>query len=337
MNKKLILALLSCVNAMQAMNKTTMYKHAQYARAIAATERVRIPCRPYVPKRNFLSPIVFVHEGTQAIIERWGKYNRTMKAGLNFKIPIMEDVRRTDWGTTRVDVRERVGLMPHIKVITADNVVMDIAGLYVSEVENSQQAVYSIENLPDAINKLAQTTLRNLIGGLHLDQTLTSRNQINERLCAELGQAASKWGVKITRVELQEINPPVDIKAAMEREMTAERNRRAVILEADGKKKAAILEAEGSSAAIQLEAEGKAAARKKLAEAEATSITLIQDAMNKGTDSGNYLITMRYMETLPLMTKGEKGKTVVVPYDASSLASMTVMLKNMWKSKEIQK
>ncbi len=279
---------------------------------------------------DFLKPLVFVRHQERAVLEKLGKYDRTLEPGLHFKIPIVENIRKTDSRENRVDMRERVEEMPRQDVITKDNVVMGITALVYYEVIDAAQSIYGIENLPNAINKLAQTTLRNLIGTLHLDQTLTSRESINTQLGSELENVAKNWGIRVTRVELQEVNPPEDIRIAMEREMTSERNRRAVILDAEGEKRAAILRSEGIKASAILEAEGAAEARLQMAGAEKEALLRIQKSLEEGGKAGNYLMGLKYMEMLPKMTKGEKGKTVVVPYDAASLVTFTEMVKAGW-------
>tara|TARA_B100000700_G_C14885980_1_gene780375 strand:- start:503 stop:1135 length:633 start_codon:yes stop_codon:yes gene_type:complete len=206
------------------------------------------------------------------------------------------------------------------------------------------KAVYEIENLPDAIEKLTQTTLRNVIGELELDETLISRDTINSKLRTILDEATNKWGVKVNRVELQDIVPPQDIKEAMEMQMRAERERRAKVLEAQGLKKAAILEAEGiRESQIQeasgikesdiLKAEGEASARIKVAEAEAEAIRLVSEAIGKTGDPVNYLIANKYIDTLDSMVKGDDNKTVYIPYEATGVLSSLGGIKDLLKTK----
>jgi regulator of protease activity HflC (stomatin/prohibitin superfamily) len=195
------------------------------------------------------------------------------------------------------------------------------------------KSIYEIENLPDAIEKLTQTTLRNVIGELELDESLSSRDTINSKLRAILDEASNKWGVKVNRVELQDINPPQDIKIAMEKQMRAERDRRAAVLEAEGLKKSKILEAEGikeseinraegEKQAEILRAEGVATARIRVAEAEAQSIQLVSEAIqNRESDPVKYLIAMRYIETLEQMVTGKDNKTIYIPYEATGVLS----------------
>jgi len=204
------------------------------------------------------------------------------------------------------------------------------------------KALYEIENLPDAIEKLTQTTLRNVIGELDLDECLTSRDTINTKLREILDDATNKWGVKVNRVELQDINPPRDIRDAMEKQMRAERDRRARILEAEGMKKAQILEAEGikeseinkaegEKRAKILLAEGQAEARVKVAEAEAEAIDKITKAVAESSgDPTNYLIAMKYIETLKEMVHGDDNKVIYMPYEATGIISSIGGIKDMF-------
>ena len=291
------------------------------------------------------------------VIERLGKYHKTLSPGINIIWPIVDRPKRVEWryvreasnGTkmirtervTKIDLRETVYDFPKQNVITKDNVVTEINALLYFQVTDPMRAVYEIANLPDAIEKLTQTTLRNVIGELDLDQTLTSRDTINSKLRAILDEATDKWGVKVNRVELQDINPPRDIRDAMEKQMRAERDRRAVILQAEGSKRSSILEAEGvREAQISraegekksriLIAEGEAEARVKVAQAEAEAITKITEsiAASKG-DPANYLIAVRYLETLKDMVSGKGNKVVYLPYEATGILSSIGGIKDM--------
>ena len=214
-----------------------------------------------------------VRQSESMVIERLGKYRTTLNAGINIIIPIVDRPRDIVWrmsgelpdGTRvtkykmrdRVDLRETVFDFPKQGVITKDNVVTEINALIYFQITDPVKAVYEINNLPNAIEKLTQTTLRNVIGELELDECLTSRDTINMKLRTILDEATNKWGVKVNRVELQDINPPTDIKEAMEKQMRAERTRRAQIIDAEGTKTAAILEAEGRKGADINQAEGQ--------------------------------------------------------------------------------
>ena len=246
----------------------------------------------------------------------------------------------------RVDLRETVFDFPKQSVITKDNVVTEINAMIYFQITDPVKSVYEINNLPNAIEKLTQTTLRNVIGELDLDDCLTSRDTINNKLRTILDDATNKWGVKVNRVELQDINPPQDIKEAMEKQMRAERNRRAQIIEAEGTKKAAILEAEGrkgadineaegAKQAKILKAEGEAAARIQVAEAEAEAIRKITEAVAETkADPTQYLIAVKYIDTIEqVLREGGAGqKTVFMPYEASGLMGSVGGMKELLES-----
>lgn len=290
-----------------------------------------------------------VQQGEVMIIERLGKYNRTLKSGINIIWPIIDKPRNITWRfviegmdekkhirfvqKSRIDMRETVYDFPKQNVITKDNVGLQINALLYFQIMDPVRAIYEIENLPDAIEKLTQTTLRNVIGELELDESLSSRDTINSKLRKILDEASNKWGVKVNRVELQDINPPGDIKEAMEKQMRAERDKRAAILTAEGLKQSKILEAEGfSESEIKrskgekeseiLRAEGMAKARIITAEAEAMAIKMVSEAIErKNGDPVNYLIASKYIETLQEMVSGKDNKTVYIPFEATGLLS----------------
>jgi regulator of protease activity HflC (stomatin/prohibitin superfamily) len=301
-----------------------------------------------------------VQQSETMIIERLGKYNRTLDAGINIIWPIIDKPREIMWRYLRediagknivvkktvmkIDLRETVYDFPKQNVITKDNVVTEINAILYFQVVDPVKAVYEISNLPDAIEKLTQTTLRNVIGDMNLDETLTSRDTINGKLRAVLDEATHKWGVKINRVELQDINPPHDIRDAMEKQMRAERDKRAKILTAEGEKQSDILMSEGQmSAEINkaeaekrsriLRAEGEAQSRVMIAEAEAQAIGMITRAV-AGTngDPVNYLIAVRYIETLQEMVSGKDNKVVYMPYEASGVLGSLGGIKELFKN-----
>lgn len=304
--------------------------------------------------------ILIVQQQEVMIIERLGKYQKTLESGLNFIIPILEAPRpmakrvtqRGLDGTVyayskdvaRIDLRETVFDFPRQNVITKDNVTITINALLYYQIVDAKKSVYAIANLPDAIEKLTQTTLRNLVGQLDLDETLVSRDKINQELRAILDEATNKWGVKVNRVELQDIIPPADIQSSMEKQMKAERDRRAAILEAEGLKKSAILKAEGQKeAAINqaegekqaaiLRAEGVAQARVIEADAEKEAIQRIINALADKGQPDKYLIAMRYLETLSDITAGENNKVVYMPYEATGILSSVDGIKQMFDKK----
>jgi regulator of protease activity HflC (stomatin/prohibitin superfamily) len=300
----------------------------------------------------FLSKtILVVRQAQTMVIERLGKYSRSLSSGINLIMPIIDQPRAIDWHqvislpngdtitrryrSSTIDLRESVYVFPRQNVITKDNVVVEIDALIYFQVTDPVRAAYEIANLPDAIEKLTQTTLRNVIGELDLDQVLSSREHINTKLREILDDATHKWGAKVGRVELKDINPPHDIREAMEKQMRAERDRRAAILTAEGSKQSKILEAEGIrqseinkaegvKQARILQADAEAAARLKVAEAEALAIERITQAI-KGTggDPARYLIAIRYLEALKEMVSGQNNKVVYLPYEATGvLASL---------------
>lgn len=290
--------------------------------------------------------VYLVRQAEVIIIERLGKYNRILGPGLHVIIPFIDTPRQIIWSyikevssqqyyrfsqkIDRIDLREAVYDFPKQNVITKDNVTMEINALLYSQVTDPKAAVYEIYDLPQAIEKLTQTTLRNVIGSMDLDETLVSRDMINEKLRVILDEATDKWGVKVNRVELQEVNPPPDIREAMEKQMRAERERREMILRAQGKKRSAILEAEGIKEAQVLKADGEAKARIIVTDAESKAINMIQKAVPKG-DPLPYLIAMQYVKTLPEMMKGKDDKLIVVPYEASSLVGSLSMIKKLFE------
>ncbi len=302
--------------------------------------------------------IRIVQQSQTMIIERLGKYHRTLTSGINIIIPIIDQPRKIIWRYVRedfegrkivnfktkdrIDLRETVYDFPKQNVITKDNVGTEINALLYFQIMDPIKAMYEIENLPDAIEKLTQTTLRNVIGELDLDETLTSRDTINSKLRIILDDATNKWGVKVNRVELQDINPPRDIRDAMEKQMRAERDRRAKILEAEGLKRAQILEAEGfkesqinkaegEKQAEILKAEGDAQARIRRAQGEAEAILKVTEAIAKNGDPINYLVAMKYLETFKEMVSGEDNKTVYMPYEASGILGSIGGIKDLLK------
>ena len=260
--------------------------------------------------------LVIIPQSETKIIERLGKYYATLKPGINIIIPFIDRakeivaVRRGRYFyTNSIDLREQVYDFDKQNVITKDNVQTQINALLYFQIVDPFKAVYEINNLPNAIEKLTQTTLRNIIGELELDQTLTSRDTINTKLRAVLDDATNKWGIKVNRVELQDITPPESVLQAMEKQMQAERNKRATILTSEGEKAAAILKSEGEKTAIInkaeadkqmaiLNAEGEAQARIRKAEAEAIAIEKITEAVGKSTNPANYLLAQKYIQML---------------------------------------
>lgn len=301
-----------------------------------------------------------IQQAETMIVERLGKYNRTLESGVNVIWPIIDKPRAIHWRhvqrdptgkqkiitttqTTRIDLRETVYDFPRQNVITRDNVAIEIDALLYFQVTDPAKTVYEVANFPDAIEKLTSTTLRNVIGELDLDECLVSRDTINKKLRTILDEATDKWGVKVNRVELQDITPPADVQAAMEKQMRAERDRRAAILQAEGAKGSAILEAEGirqaeinraegeKQAAI-LTAEGAAQARVRTATGEAEAIGLIARAVrDSGGDPTKYLVAIRYIDTLKEMVSGKDNKVVYIPVEATGVLSSLDGIKQLLK------
>lgn len=294
--------------------------------------------------------LVIIPQSETKIIERLGKYYATLKPGINIIIPFIDRakeiiaLRRGRYVyTNSIDLREQVYDFDKQNVITKDNVQTQINALLYFQIVDPFKAVYEISNLPNAIEKLTQTTLRNIIGELELDQTLTSRDTINTKLRAVLDDATNKWGIKVNRVELQDITPPESVLQAMEKQMQAERNKRATILTSEGEKAAAILKSEGEKTAIInkaeadkqmaiLNAEGEAQAKIRKAEAEAIAIQKITEAVGKSTNPANYLLAQKYIKMLEDVASGDKTKTVYLPYEATNLMGSIGGIKDLFKS-----
>ena len=293
-----------------------------------------------------------VSQAEVIVIERFGKFHALLESGIHFLVPFIDAPRTVHWtffrqetnskryysyieSSYRIDLRETAYDFPRQNVITKDNVTMEINAILYYQITDPFRAVYEINNLSLAIEKLTQTTLRDVIGSLDLDETLISREAINTKLRLRLDEATDKWGVKINRVELQEINPPHDIQVAMEKQMKAERDRRAHILEAEGLKRAQILEAEGYRQSLMERSEGEALARLCLAKAEAEAINLLKQSM-PNTDPAHYLIASNYIKAFSEAMADSKGKLIVVPYEAAGFAGATSALKEILNVKSPQ-
>ena len=278
------------------------------------------------------------------VVERLGRFHRVARSGLNILIPFIErprtlDVRffESDVGglkkitsrsTERIDLREQVLNFPSQPVITKDNVTIDIDAVLYYRVADPQKATYAVQNLPYALETLTRTTLRNIVGEMELDSTLGSRDEINRRMREVIEEASLGWGVDVTRVELQAIEPPKDIQQSMELQMRAERERRASVTNAEATKRAAILEAEGvresqvlraqgGRDAAVLRAQGLAEARLAMAEAEAEAIRRIAASLPEG-EASMYLLSQKYLDALPQLAQG-KGSTIFLPSEASGV------------------
>jgi regulator of protease activity HflC (stomatin/prohibitin superfamily) len=303
--------------------------------------------------------IKVVPQSETRVIERLGRFHSVLNPGLNIILPFIDRAkvvytRRVENSingrlmvrvatTPVIDLREQVYDFPSQQVITRDNVTTEINALLYFQIVDPKKAVYEIDNLPNAIEKLTQTSLRNVIGELELDETLTSRDTINSKLQAILDDATNKWGVKVNRVELQDITPPESVRVAMEKQMQAERNRRAEILNAEGEKKSLILRSEGEkesqinrAEAVKqaeiLRAEGQSRAKILQAEAEAEAIRRVTEAVRESqTDPATYMLAVKYIETLRDITSGKDCKTVYMPYEATGVLSSIGSIKDIFK------
>ncbi len=250
--------------------------------------------------------IRIVSQATAIIIERLGRYSRTLEAGLHLLIPFIDKPRAI------VDLREQVVSFPPQPVITSDNLVVSIDTVIYFQVTDPKSAVYEIANYIQGIEQLTVTTLRNVIGSLDLEQTLTSRDQINGQLRGVLDEATGKWGIRVNRVELKAIDPPASVQDSMEKQMRAERDRRATILTAEGVKQSQILTAEGEKQSNILRAEGTAQAAILNAQGESRAITQVFEAIHRG-DPDQKLLAYQYLQMLPQLARGDSNKLWIIP------------------------
>ena len=291
--------------------------------------------------------IVIIPQSETKIIERLGRYYATLKPGINIIIPFIDHAKdivsqrngRYSYSNS-IDLREQVYDFARQNVITKDNIQMQINALLYFQIVDPFKSVYEINNLPNAIEKLTQTTLRNIIGEMELDQTLTSRDTINTKLRSVLDDATNKWGIKVNRVELQDITPPESVLVAMEKQMQAERNKRATILTSEGEKEKQRLLSEGEKAAIVnkaeaakqqaiLNAEGEATAR--IRKAEAIAIQKITEAVGQCTNPANYLLAQKYIQMMQEVAEGKNNKVVYLPYEATNLLGSIGGIKDLFK------
>jgi regulator of protease activity HflC (stomatin/prohibitin superfamily) len=250
--------------------------------------------------------IRIIPQARAGVLERLGRYNRTLEPGLAIVVPFMERVRPL------VDLREQVVNFAPQSVITEDNVVVGIETVLYFTITDPKSATYEIASPLQAIEQLTVTTLRNVIGGLTLEATLTSRENVNTELRTVLDEATGKWGIRINRVEIKSVDPPPDIKTAMEKQMRAERDRRAAILTAEGEKQAQILTAEGEKQAAVLKAEGAAQAAILRADGESKAIATVFEAIHQGNPD-HKLLSYQYLQMLPKLAEGQANKVFVIP------------------------
>ena len=301
--------------------------------------------------------IRIVPQAMTMVIERLGKYHKTLRSGINFILPFFDSPRSVVWDfpvneelktrkrSSWIDLREQVYDYPKQSVITKDNVTISIDALLYFQIMDPMKAVYEVANLTKAIEMLTQTTLRNVVGKLTLDECLTSRDEINTELCRILDEATDKWGVKVNRVEIKDIEVPESIRVQMEKQMTAEREKRAAILTAEGEKQSRILEAEGfqesevkkangeKEAAI-LRAEGDAESTRLRAEAEAKAIESVRNAFGDAAGYADYLKAIRYIDTMKDVFSGKDVKTIFMPYGTEKALGSAGVLSELLGRKE---
>lgn len=289
--------------------------------------------------------VKIVPQATVMLIERLGRFSRVASSGLNVIVPFIDKPRAVYWtnmrgGLSSIDLREQYIDLPPQPVITRDNVTIHVDSVVYWQITDPVKAVYEMNDLIGGIVQLTITGMRAVMGDMDLDHTLSQRDQINSKLRLILDEATDKWGVKVTRVDVKNINPPEDVRVTMEKQMTAERNRRALVLQAEGERQASITRAEGEKQAAVtrsegekqsaiLQAEGLAQARLRQAEAEAQAIAQVAQAMEEHGNPAQYLITTRYIESLRDMTKSNNAKVIFMPVETSSMLSSIGSIKEM--------
>jgi len=264
---------------------------------------------------SIVKAVQIIPQATAAVIERLGRFKSTADPGLVFLVPFIDRVRE------RIDLREQVVSFPPQPVITSDNLVVSIDTVLYSQVTDPKSAVYEIANYITGIEQLTVTTLRNVIGSMDLEQTLTSRDQINGQLRGVLDEATGRWGIRVNRVELKSIDPPQSIQGSMEQQMRAERDRRAAILTAEGVKQSQILTAEGDKQGAILRAEGSAQAAILTAEGEARAILQVFDAVHRG-DADPKLLAYQYLQILPKLANSPANKVWIIPSELTGALGM---------------
>src|SRR3989454_3789717 len=290
--------------------------------------------------------IKIVPQASVMLIERLGRFSKVAASGLNILMPFLDKPRAVYWtntrgGITSIDLREQYIDLPPQPVITRDNVTIHVDSVVYWQVTDPIKAVYEMNDLVGGIVQLTITGMRAVMGDMDLDHTLSQRDQINSKLRIILDEATDKWGVKVTRVDVKNINPPDDVRVTMEKQMTSERNRRALVLQAEGDRQAAITRAEGEKQAAVtraegekqsaiLAAEGAAEARQRNAAGEAQAIALVAEAMHEHGNPAEYLITTRYIESLRDMTRTNNSKVIFMPVETATMLSSVGAIKEMF-------
>lgn len=281
-----------------------------------------------------------VSQGMEFTVERFGRYTRTLRPGLNLIVPVIDKVG------ARINMMEQVLDVPSQEIITRDNAMVRVDGVVFFQVIDAAKAAYEVSGLDNAILNLTMTNVRTVMGSMDLDELLSKRDDINTRLLGVVDDATTPWGIKVTRIEIKDIEPPADLVEAMGRQMKAEREKRANILDAEGDRQAEILRAEGEKQAAVLEAEGRreaafrdAEARERLAEAEAKATTMVSEAIAKGDiQAVNYFVAQKYVEALKDMAAADNHKVIMMPLEASSVigsvAGITELAREAFGNKE---
>ncbi len=268
-----------------------------------------------------LKYVRIVRQGYAYTVERFGRYTRTLGPGLHLLVPFIESVG------AQLSLKEQVLDIPNQEVITRDNAMVGVDGVVFYQILDAARAAYEVQNLEIAILNLTMTNIRTVIGSMDLDEILSQRDKINAALLAVVDEATSSWGVKVTRIEIKDISPPRDIVGAMARQMKAEREKRAAILEAEGERSSEILRAEGEKQAAILEAEGRrqaavleAEARERLAQAEAEATRVVSEAITRGdTRAIQYFVAQKYVEAVGRFAESPNGRLVFMPLEATGL------------------
>ena len=275
-----------------------------------------------------------VPQGSEYTVERFGKYTKTLKPGLNFIVPFVDHI------SSKINMREQVLDIEKQSVISKDNAVVQTDGVVFHQIVDAAKSTYEVNDLRNAMRNLCLTNIRTVLGAMSLDEMLSNREEINTRLLTVVDQATNPWGVKVTRIEIKDLEPPADLVEAMSRQMKAERQKRADILEAEGQRQSEILRAEGKKQSAILDSEGRkeaafrdAEARERFAEAEANATRLVSDAIRDGdVQALNYFVATKYTEALQAIGAADNQKLVLMPIEASSLIGSLAGIGELTKS-----